>query len=430
MFWITRSTSIIALTFLCFSLAMQSSSTTAQFQLTLNPYYLYDDNRDLDNSLGTHEAGMIVKPKVDLNFNANWRGYFYGYGIYATSHETIDDSSGGDEAYVGLRELWLDWSGLTDYPGESIRVGRERLKDDDGLWTDSDISLLRWRWDTTLWKGTAGIARKIDDFENDGSPLPKDERDLLRFFASHRLQYSYHNYLEMRAMYVRGDDQSLYQPRLTWLSLGVDNDYFSATSDEALNYRLALLGMIGSDVPQRKRRDVNGWAADVGLRWRPSSIPLLAVGAQYVYASADGDGGFRATGLESNRARFTGTQASFYRFNEALRAELSNLQAIAVYTSLSIHKHWDLSLVAQQFWLTDKDADFYAAGLGVNPEGNGRRIGEGLDLVGSWYWNAGNRWPFDSYLRTRASVFLPGTAFAKDQNSLRARYSLDWVNTW
>ncbi|AJQ93017.1 alginate export family protein [Gynuella sunshinyii] len=430
MFWITRSTSIIALTFLCITLAMHSSSTSAQFHLTLNPYYLYDHNRDLNDNNSTHEAGVILKPEVDLNFNANWRGYFYGYGIYATSQETIDDNSGGNEAYVGLRELWLDWSGLTDYPGESIRVGRERLKDDDGVWTDSDISLLRWRWDTTLWHGTAGVAQKIDDFEDDDSPLPKDERDLLRFFASQRLQYSYHNYIEMRAMYVRGDDQSLYQPRLSWLGLGLDNDYFSATSDQALNYRLALLAVTGSDVPQRKRRDVNGWAADVGLRWRPSSIPMLAVGAQYAFASADGDRGFRSTGLESNRARFTGTQASFYRFNEALRAELYNLQAAAVYASLSTHEHWDISLVAQQFWLNDRDAGFRAAGLSIEPEGDGRQIGQGLDLVGSWYWDAGNRWPFESYLRTRASVFFPGDAFADDQDSLRSRFSLDWVNKW
>jgi alginate production protein len=55
--------------------------------------------------------------------------------------------------YLAMREFWVGYSGLTPYPGEILKFGRQRLRNDDGQWRDTNIEALNWTFDTTLLQG-------------------------------------------------------------------------------------------------------------------------------------------------------------------------------------------------------------------------------------------------------------------------------------
>ncbi len=401
----------------------------------INPFLISDADRDLGTRQGgeSNEFGLILKPRVKMQFNEHWSGLFYGQAFYSTDTVFIDSEEGGDssDGFVGLRELWLDWSGLTNYPGESIRIGRERLQDEDGIWIDSDITLLRWLWDTSLFDATLGVAEKLGRFRSDDSELADDEEDLLRLFAKGRWQYVRNNFAELRVLHTEGHGKSVSDPSLTWVSLGVDSGYMDYQDRQSFSYTVDLFDVFGDEELNGKRESVNGWAADLGVRWRPSVLNDLALGAHYALAPGDEDSGYRQTGLESNRSAFSGTRAKFHRFNEALRASLYNIEVMTAYLSYS-RPEWDVSLVYNQFRLDDPALGVVVDGISIQPTQQDKDLGNGVDLVGSWYWSEDapmfDQLALDTYLRLRLSAFFPGEAYNQgDLDEMRERITFDWV---
>ncbi|WP_020410962.1 alginate export family protein [Hahella ganghwensis] len=417
------------------ALADDADEKSYESKIYVNPFFISDADRDLGTREGgkSDEFGIIVKPWLKMQFSEHWSGLIYGQAFYSTDTVDIDSEEGGDasDGFVGLRELWLDWNGLTDYPGESIRLGRERLQYDDGIWIDTDITLLRWRWDTTLFDATAGVAEKLSRFRSDDSELSDDEKDLLRLFASGRWQYQRQHFADLRVLHTEGRDDSPTEPSLTWVNLGFDSQYMDYRARNPFAYTVDLFNVSGDEELAGSRQSVNGWAADLGIRWRPSGFQNFALGAHYAIAPGDEDGGFRQSGLESNRSAFTGTRAKFHRFNEALKATLYNIEVMTAYVSYS-DMDWDVSLVYQQFRLDDPTLGVFIDGISLAPTALDDDLGSGLDLVTSVYWPEEapmfDGLAVDSYLRLRLSGFQPGDAYANgDLDDLRYRATFDWV---
>ena len=73
-----------------------------------------------------------------------------------------------------MREFWVGYSGLTAYPGEQLRLGRQRLRSDDGMWRDTNIEALNWTFDTTLLKADLGVAQRFSEYRTDLTELAPD----------------------------------------------------------------------------------------------------------------------------------------------------------------------------------------------------------------------------------------------------------------
>ena len=136
----------------------------------------------------SNEAGLDIKPEWVWQLSPHWRSKLRLQAFGATGQVDVSDEIGGTttDGFFALREAWLDYNGLSDYPGESIRFGRERLKENSGIWWDDDITLTRWIFNTSLLDATVGVAQKFAELRTDTNELQGYEQDIARMFVHTR----------------------------------------------------------------------------------------------------------------------------------------------------------------------------------------------------------------------------------------------------
>jgi alginate production protein len=376
---------------------------------------------------------------------------------FAPSGELVvndEDRARRSESYVALRELWIENSGFTSYPGEVLRLGRQRLRDADGLWLDRDIESLRWIFDTTLVQGQIGVAESFLTFRSDDSDPSASLRDRTYAFTGLGRQWRVSHYLGARAIHafdhvdleeeaLTEEDPKLSERRYTWLNLYAHNGYYHPDAQPGVTYSADATVLIGRredfraatelEPASREEFDVTAVAGDLGLRWRLPTAAPFQVGAAYAFGSGDRDDNdrserFEQTGLHSNRSRFTGTRSPLYRYGDALQPDLSNLHIASLYLSIP-QERWDASLIYHRYARHRGREAIAADGIDVQPETDDRDIGNGVDLAVAYYFgnpigrgasrigvpqeNDDTR----SNLRLRASTFNPGDAFAAAADS-------------
>lgn len=406
-----------------------------------------------DRSLGLGDDQSTTEAFLDAQAAAHWRlgasgSLFARVQGFAPTGELVvtdEDRPRRSETYVALRELWVDYRGFTSYPGEVVRLGRQRLRDPDGQWFDRDIEALRWIFDTTLIQGHVGIAESLFTGRSDGSDPSAPERDRAYVFGQIGGQWRPGHYLGTRAIHAfdhADPEEELQAARsdpkrskrdFTWLDVYLHNDFYALARQPGWSYwaDVSVLGGTREDYrestptePLTRRDDsVLAWSTDLGLRWRPVLSMPWQFGVAYAFGSGNDSGDanhrYEQTGLHSNRSRYTGTRSLLYRYNEAYKAELGNLHVGSAYVSLPLER-FDASLVYHKFVRHRATEDVTADGLDIAPEPGRRWLGDGLDLVLAWYFGA--RAPglarededTRSSLRLRASGFSPGHAYADD----------------
>lgn len=401
------------------------------------------------------EAGIDIKPEWVWQLSPHWRSKLSLQAFAATGQVDVSDEIGGTttDGFVAMREAWLDYNGLSDYPGESIRFGRERLKEDSGMWWDDDITLARWIFDTSLLDTTVGVAQKFAELRTDDNELQDEEQDIARVFAQTRWQWRKGHYLGFLATHGQGygDQAEEYAARgqrldgsftdsLTWAAIQADRNYFDWHSHDGFQYFASVAAVHGTDIVidtdpgtpsgfSDQERDVSGWAADLGARAQLLDTPRWVVGAHGAIASGGSGPGesdaYRQTSLESNRSRFTGTRSQVQRFGEAIQPEWSNLKVLTFYTALSDRDTWDANLLYHRYWLSDQggtmQSDLVEPGFITSSDD----LGQSVDLVLGYYGDsASTSWAaFDVWLR--AGVFMPGDAYGDDVDDARHRVILD-----
>jgi alginate production protein len=409
------------------------------FDLYINTFYLHADESEAtvidDDDSG--ELGLKIEPRLYTTFGSNWRSLVHAQLFYASDTVDLETDEGGQrsDGFAAMREVWFEWSGLTNYPGESIRLGRQRIRDQTGLTLDADIVAARWLWDTTLLQASFGIAEKLDHYRSDDSELPADEQDLRRYLLNARWQYRYQHFISAHTLYTDGDDTSLTQPSLTWFGFSLDNDYFNPGPEgQAWQYYVAGYGLDGEETPLGAIApvEVSGWAADIGLRWNSLTPSGWYLGIHFT-GTDDYFNGFRQTGVHSNRARFSGGRTRLHRFNEALRADLRNLVAGSAYFGFTPNEDWELNLVYSNMQLRNPLAGFYSDNINLTTNGISDEVGQGFDLVATWYQSK-DRAPIirnvelDTYARLRFSTFALGDALITGETDAQIyRATLDWV---
>ena len=438
-----------------------------------------EDDRDLGTQGGGDVSGigLDVRPWV-YGERGNWSAFAMGQAVTATdivetdTLQDSDDSEGTgtsrndarepDKSYLALREFWVDYRGLTAYPGEHLRLGRQRVRSDEGTWWDTNIEALRWSFDTTLLRAHAGIAERYSDYRTDLDELAPEDEDRQHFFGDISTQWTPGHWVGIKAHHSR-DNGDLANPGeaidemdkrftgdLTWLGINADGDFFNHRSTQPLNY-WAQATWLNGDIDELQQTvvgdqrlangsrnvDVNAWAVDLGLRWNIDEN--WRVGGAYARGSGGGDDDsseqFRQTGLESNRSSFTGTNARMHRFGEAFRGELSNLQVATAFTSWKLDDDYDASVVYHRFWRVDDNQDVGNSGIVAPMQDGEKDVGQELDLVVTKYFKQGllpasmaeNLDERSALVRFRGGVFKPGDAYGSGTDSLMHRAFVDFI---
>ena len=404
----------------------------------------------------SNEAGLDIKPEWVWQLSPHWRSKLRLQAFGATGQVDVSDEIGGTtttDGFLALREAWLDYNGLSDYPGESIRFGRERLKENSGIWWDDDITLTRWIFNTSLLDATVGVAQKFAELRTDTNELQGYEQDIARMFVHTRWQWRKGHYLGFLATHGQGygsqadeyaargqtlDDS--FTDSLTWTAIQADRSYFDWHSHDAFQYFASVAAVNGTDTVigtdpsapsgfSDRERDVSGWAADLGARAQLLDTPRWVVGAHGAVASGGGGPGesdaFRQTSLESNRSRFTGTRSQVQRFGEAIQPEWTNLKVFTLYTALSDRDTWDANLLYHRYWLSDENGAVQSDLVEPGFTGSSDDLGQSVDLVLGYYGDsASTSWAaFD--VRLRGGVFMPGDAYGEDADDARHRVVVD-----
>nr|WP_314481721.1 alginate export family protein [uncultured Pseudomonas sp.] len=445
-----------------------------------------EDDRDLGTRPGgdVNGLGLDLRPWV-YGERGNWSAYAMGQAVTATdtietdtlrqnddgtTTDTGADSRQPDKSYLAMREFWVGYSGLTAYPGEQLRMGRQRLRSDDGMWRDTNIEALNWTFDTTLLKADLGMARRFSEYRTDLTDLAPQDKDRTHLYGNLAAQWTPGHWVGLRAHHTH-DSGHLKHPGetvdaldktrtgdLTWLGLEANSDAYNWRNDHDVNYWGSLTWLTGnretlgsSQVGDQQvatgtqRGDVNAWATDLGLRLRLN--PQWQVGAAYARGSGGGNQGgndFVQTGLESNRSNFTGTRSRVHRFGEAFRGELGNLQAATVFAAWQLRDDYDASFIYHRFWRVDGTQNIGSSGINavVNDNGVNRPLVEGekdlgqeMDVVVTKYFKQGllpasMSQAIDepsALVRLRAGVFKPGDAYGKEADSYMHRAFVDVI---
>ncbi|WP_430309259.1 alginate export family protein [Pseudomonas sp. PONIH3] len=446
-----------------------------------------EDDRDLGTRSGgdVNGLGLDLRPWV-YGERGNWSAFAMGQAVAATdiietdtlrqnddgtTSDSGDDSRKPDKSYLAMREFWVGYSGLTPYPGEQLRFGRQRLRSDDGMWRDTNIEALNWTFDTTLLKADLGVAQRFSEYRTDLTELAPEDKDRTHVYGNVATQWTPGHWVGLRAHHSH-DGGSLKSPGetvdaldktrtgdLTWLGLEANSDAYNWRNDHTVNYWGSVTWLtgdrdtlssqvVGNDqiATGKQSGDVNAWATDLGIRLRLD--PQWQVGAAYARGSggggSNGSNNFEQTGLESNRSNFTGTRSRVHRFGEAFRGELGNLQAATLFASWQLRDDYDASFIYHKFWRVDGKQNIGSSGInavvddgGINrPLVQGEKdLGQEMDVVVTKYFKQGllpasisqSIDEPSALVRLRAGVFKPGDAYGKEADSYMHRAFVDVI---
>jgi alginate production protein len=457
--------SCIVLSLLCASPAWAAELADNRFGLDVNVSARTEDDRDLGTRHGGDIHGLLLDLRPWAYFgNGPWSGFIQAQAVTASggalpSADFQDETRRSDSRtakrnYLALRELWIGYAGLTAYPGETLRLGRQRLRDDgSGLWRDANIEALAWSFDTTLLRAHLGVAERFSEYRSDIHDLAAEDKARLHVFGDLSRQWQPGHWLGLNFHHGR-DHDSLKRPgeivdtldktragKLSWLGVYANSDAFATRNEATLNYwasafwlggereRLMTATVGNQRIAIGKRDDdINAaWGVDLGLRWRFNAAGQ--VGIAYAY----GNNGFQQTGLESNRSSFTGTRARPHRLGEAFRGELANLRVVSAFASWQVRDEYDINAIWHRFQRADGGQVIGGSAISAVMTNDDRDVGQEFDIVLSRYFKNGLlptaiSQVFDepsAVVRLRGGVFWPGHAYGHGVDSTMYRTTVD-----
>ncbi|TBR39443.1 MULTISPECIES: alginate export family protein [Dyella] len=411
------------------------------------------------------QAYLDATPWMRFQFNQHWSGFlrvrlFAPTGIVQTNANDNNNVGPTNQAFLGLKEAWVDYAGFR-YPGESIRLGRQRVRQDDAMYIDQDVDSARWIFKTTLVQSELGVGREFGTYRTDDVGLPPDQKHRLYVFGTLGGEWKAYQRIGVRMMYVH-DDYNVPQPgqvtnvgtklsagNLLWVGAFLHNHYYDGADAPPFAYNASINWLSGNQrtalvdpltravTDVTDRRVSHAWAADVAVRYRlPVEKFPLQLGAAYVYSSGghgnDLSSQYSQTGLQSNYSRFTGTDSLTQRFTDAYRADLGNLKVATAFASMNMGQ-WNTSFIYNHFDRVHGDAPVYAENISALPVNTTGSLGQGYDLVVTRFFGKkiahtdllSSDEPASS-VRFRGSVFKPGSAYGPNARN-EYRVSLELV---
>jgi alginate production protein len=406
-----------------------------------------DSGRDLglQQRSDQQQVYLDLTPWAHFQFSPDTSAYvraraFVPSGSVLPQGNTNNNVGASSSAYIGLKEAWIDYGGITSYPGESLRVGRQRTREDSAEWWDDDLDSVRWMFNTTLLQSEMAVAHQFSTYRSDGAPLPFKQQNRIYLLGSVSGEVLPMQRIGLRVVHADdsnhlpaagetlGSNDRSDKEHLTWIGLFADNHAYDAETAPALSYwestsyltghRRTLQLAPGRLVDSEVSKNASAFSGELGVRYRLSSTDWpLQFGAAIAAASGGGLRQYEQSGLQSNYSRFTGTRALINRFNDAYRVELGNLRAYTGFASMT-KGDYDFSAIYNYFQRVNDNQPIISDALLVSPINTSADLGSGYDLVVTRYFGARHEQPrylqgetVETWLRLRGSVFEPGNAY-------------------
>ena len=139
----------------------------------LKPGFTLRDQNHRPGGTSIEADSIFIEARLGLTdtFTSEWswsidaRAQFFTEDAYLIDDNELERTLDNNENYfLQLREAWVRYAGLTDYPNEYVTIGLQRLRESTGLWWDVDIESLSWFGDTTQLDWLIAIGQEFETF--------------------------------------------------------------------------------------------------------------------------------------------------------------------------------------------------------------------------------------------------------------------------
>lgn len=316
-----------------------------------------------------------------------------------------DDTPNMSETALERGEMWLLFKQVFD-SNFSVQIGRQNFMEPRLWWWDQDLDAARFYYTRAPWRLYVGVAEELWPVSTNQDFIDPKEQNVKRLLAFANWISS--EKLALDGFFLTQRDESdtpavdsvienvqidEADANLTWAGLRATGA-FSLSRGGKLRYRVDTGVVTGnetlvvledatpgsSSVTGTQKRNVRGWALDLGATW---TLPLRGnptLELIYAYGSGDDnpndgtDSAFRQTGLQDQ-------DEEFRDYGVVLRPELSNLRIATLALGLPVYSGTRLTLGYHYFRQVDAAPFLRDTGIDVQPTGASKDIGNEFSLV-------------------------------------------------
>ncbi|WP_124916919.1 hypothetical protein [Alteromonas flava] len=348
------------------------------------------------------------------------------------TNDVVREDGSSDSYFLQVREAYLRYSGLTPYPEEYLTIGLQRLADADGFWWDADIESISWQADTTQLDWLVAIGREFDTYRTDAD-LSAVNKDVTRAFAGFDWDWvAYHsigfNYMRQSQSTdlaeARFSDNALGKnATVNWYGVKLMSNWHQRQGPSPLAYKLEWIAQRGDTSLVRDNAlvipsSIDADAIDAGVRY---DFAKWSVGLTYTRGSGGLSAGesnnFVQSGLHTNRGQYFGGRQRLIRFNEALRADITNLLHSGLFVSYRPNLEWEAVVLLGDYQKSDAQENIFSLTREIETQAGNKDVGNSLDV--NLTYTPQNPFYNMHLLRLRAGVFSPGDAMLRSGTDYR-----------
>lgn len=424
-------------------LVLASTSTVAvEWDPWLKPGFTSREQNHRPGNNSINADSFFLEGRIGLSdqYDNQWswfvdaRAQVFSEDASLTDENELEVSINRDDNYYAqLREAWVRYAGLTHFPNEYVTLGLQRTREFSGLWWDAEIESISWFGNTTQLDWLLVAGEELDTYRTNAD-LRQQNEDTFRLFGEVKWDWTAYHALEFK--YASADQKrdagSTVRPDLAignnfdlqWYSIGLSSEWFEKRYQSQWAYKLEWMTVQGdTDVINANqlsvRQDIDADAIDAGIRYdfndRDLSIGISYAAGSGGYSQGESNN-FVQTGLHTNRARFYGNNQYMYRFNEALRADLTNMKQTSVFVSWSPASYLQSVIMLARYEKDDASQPIFVSGRPVASVTGESAVGTSLDVNLSYYPQNQAEWLNMNLMRLRVGTFSPDDGLV-DQTS-------------
>lgn len=420
------------------------AARAVQLDPWLKPGFTIREQNHRPNASNIEADSFFIEGRLGLSdtLTNDWswfidaRAQFFSEDASLIDDNELERSIDNDENYfLQLREAWVRYVGITDYPNEYLTLGLQRLRERTGLWWDVDIESLSWYADTTQLDWLIAVGQEFETFRTE-SKLLRQNKKVFRVFGETSWDWQAYHTIDVRFAHAKQDGDPLINinrlsgvgnnANVNWLAIGLSSEWTEQRYASQWAYRLEWIEQRGdttflSATNQTLLKKIRSRAFDAGVRYTFSNNPV-SVGLTYIKGSggntATETNNFSQTGLHTNRARHFGNDQYMYRFNEALRADLTNLQHTSVFVAWDPNAYLQAVFMLGLYAKSDDQQPIFVNGRPLDSVVGEKNVGNSADLNLTYYPQNQRFWNIN-LLRFRAGVFIPDTGLTDQSTDFR-----------
>ncbi len=440
------------------AVAQESGRITIDPRVTLQ--YDMEDNTDLgtQNLETEHSLSEQFQLIVKGDIADDLVGFFYGRalnidGDAGFSDEDNDAGDTAEDAFLELRELFIEKQNLFGVVPLSVRVGRQRVREPRSIWWNSDNDLVRVNYNTTLLNAFIAAGENMTSYRTEDGDFTESDEDRFRTLGEVSWQYLYGHFLEGRFLYeddhsglesvgstIDANDRDNEDFKGTWAGIRAAGEFHDAGPASVLKYRADIIGLTGEQdnltsvagpgnnrtVTGSTNVDVMAWAFDGSLIADPMEKGGTVVYGGYAYGSgddnpADGDDeSFRQTDIQGSSSRTGLERQQQKNYGEVLKPELSNIHVFHAGAAYPVTGATDISLTWFNYQLAEDATRLRSSGISAPLNGTDDHIGDAIDFVLNIdlddEFDFGLPYTKDIDFRFVAGSFFPGEAYSPNDN--------------